>query len=87
MEITESVMTSAITAHTAWRVDEQAGTWRVSWLSDRLLSRNDAITAMTLAETVVGSDFSNKRGGLIRAFAGELGMTADDAVLAVEKGA
>ncbi len=79
-------MTSAITVHTAWRVDEQADTWRVSWLAERVLNRNDAITAMTLAETVVGEDFSDRRGALIRTFAGELGMSADDAVLAVEKG-
>ncbi len=79
-------MTSAITVHTAWRVDEQTDTWRVSWLADRVLNRNDAITAMTLAETVIGTDFSDERGALIRAFAGELGMSADDAVLAVETG-
>lgn len=84
MEITDSVMTSASTFHTAWRVDEQADEWRVSWLPDRTLTRNEALSALTLAEMVLGDDPPGMREPLIQVFASELGMSPEDAVSAVE---
>lgn len=41
-------MWSDSTEHTAWCTPEG---WEVSWFPDRFLDRNQAVTAMTLAET------------------------------------
>lgn len=49
---TDGAMTSGITRHTAERIAGDGDTWVVSWLSGRRLSRNQATTAMVLAEYV-----------------------------------
>jgi hypothetical protein len=49
-QITDILMVSDETPHTATRQPD--GTWLLSWLPDRALTRNQAITGMTLAETV-----------------------------------
>lgn len=59
--ITDVLMTSDQTPHTAqWSQHAAAdgkGAWVVSWLSGRrLLTRDQAITAMTLAEMVAAED-------------------------------
>lgn len=58
--ITDELMTSARTSHTAQYSPEAAadgqGAWVVSWLPQRLLTRNQAITAMTIAETATEAD-------------------------------
>jgi hypothetical protein len=50
LTITDEVMRSVYTEHTA--LCSKSGRWHVSWLPGRLLDRNAAITAMTIAETV-----------------------------------
>src|SRR6185369_10294465 len=47
--ITDTAMSSTSTDHTARRT-QPTGQWRVSWLPHRLLTRNEAATAMTIAE-------------------------------------
>lgn len=56
MQITEQEMTSDVTPHRAeWSSDAAAdgnGAWVVSWLPLRLLSQDQAVTAMVMAENV-----------------------------------
>lgn len=75
MEITDKTMTSDQTAHTARIVSlpGQPERWRVSWLPDQLLRRNQAITAVLLAEFA-------KLGPLADTWAAELDLTAAEAI-------
>lgn len=51
------MMTSDQTRHTARRDPERSGGWRVSWLPGRVLTRDQAVTAMILAgETAATGD-------------------------------
>jgi hypothetical protein len=53
LTITGKIMRSDQTAHTARLGHFEAGdAWQVSWLPHRLMDRNAAITAMTLADLV-----------------------------------
>jgi hypothetical protein len=59
--------------------------WSVSWLPDRLLLRNQAITAMTIAEVVVThaddlADSRHKMWLFVDGWAAELGITGPNAV-------
>lgn len=80
--IDETTMTSSVTTHYAELLDD-AGQWRVSWLPGRVLSRNQAITAMTLAETVAQRDlFSDgPMWPFVDQWAAELDLTGPDAVV------
>lgn len=80
--ITETEMASDQTPHTAIRIDNG---WAVSWLPNRVLTRNQAITAMTVAEAVwqcVHNDddepsYTDERlWVLLGNYASELGITA-----------
>jgi hypothetical protein len=80
-------MTSTGTRHEAMvapGVDQYApGAWSVTWLPGRQLDRNQAITAMTLAEYVDQGvvDSSVMPGWIfVQGWAGELGLTANEAV-------
>ncbi|NED95848.1 hypothetical protein G1H11_11050 [Phytoactinopolyspora alkaliphila] len=83
-------MTSDVTTHTATRLDCDGDLWEVTWLPDRVLSRNEAITAVTFAETVASVPAeSDLRPGLpvwpvLAAWAGELGLTPAAAVALLE---
>jgi hypothetical protein len=56
MEIGNDLMTSTKTQHVArWSPDAAAdgqGAWRVSWLPLRLLTQDQAVTALSMAEQV-----------------------------------
>lgn len=53
LTITDTLITSDLTSHTATRTPaEPLPTWRVSWLSDRVLNLDGAKAAMELAEIV-----------------------------------
>lgn len=76
--ITDQQMTSDQTRHSA----RATGTsWAVSWLPDRILTRNQAITAMVLAEHIAGGigDHTGKRWLFIEGWAGELSLSGADA--------
>jgi hypothetical protein len=49
-KISDTEMTSDITRHTATHTDDG---WTVTWLPGRTLTRDEAITAMTVAEMVI----------------------------------
>lgn len=82
--ITDTQMISDQTVHCAAPTDptQPYGTWRVSWLPGVDLARGQAITAITLAETVAmhflppGSWW----WPFINGWARELGLTGRDAV-------
>jgi hypothetical protein len=85
-EITNERMTSDHTKHHAWRVDPDRALWEVSWLPGHQLDRNQATTAMVIAETVAaktangGLYHDDPTWTLIDALASELGLTGPAAV-------
>ncbi len=80
--INDRTMTSDSTPHTARLTPGQEHQWEVSWLPGRRVTRNDAITAMVLAETCSPAETSerNRMQPFIQGWAAELGTTADQAV-------
>lgn len=89
LAITDRSMISDVTEH---RADESGELWLVSWCPETLLNRNQAITAMTIAETVgripagAGPEaYSSKFWLHIDGWAAELGLTGADAVARVSE--
>jgi hypothetical protein len=84
-KITETEMSSDATPHTAtaWPVPGEPTLWSVTWLPGRALTRDQAMTAMTIAETVAGhADTQNGAEGWqlqLGSWAAELGLSADEA--------
>lgn len=75
LHIGGQVMTSEITAHWAVQIPGRPGCWLVSWLPGRVLDRNQAITAMTLAETVTTHPTPDEPGRWVYGgWAEELGL-------------
>ena len=82
LTINDTTMTSDQTAHTARQASGSQHLWEVSWLPGRVMDRNSAITAMTLAD-LTGEGELNERHRLwpfIESWAAELGLTGSDAV-------
>jgi hypothetical protein len=81
LQITDTMMTSDQSAHTARQAADGRG-WEVSWLPGQTLDRNSAITAMILAGTTAGRDLGEGRrlGPRIQGWAEEPGLTAPDAI-------
>jgi hypothetical protein len=81
LKIDDTTMTSDQTAHTARQSPSGPG-WEVSWLPGQTLDRNTAITAMILADTAADRDLSegHRLWPQIQSWAGELGLTAPDAI-------
>lgn len=81
LHITDEAMTSTTTSHTARRTTGTT-TWAVSWLGDRQLTRNQATTAMTLAEFVAAGVTSpaHRHWPHVKNWAAELGLSGQVAV-------
>ena len=81
LRIDDTTMTSDQSAHTARHAPGRGG-WEVSWLPGQVLDRNTAITAMTLADTATEPDLheGHRLWPHIQGWAGELGLTAPDAI-------
>ena len=82
LTINDTTMTSDQTAHTARQASGSQHLWEVSWLPGRVMDRNSAITAMTLAD-LTGEGELNERHRLwpfIESWAAELGLTGSEAV-------
>lgn len=86
-KISDSEITSDLTRHTAkaWPVPDEPTGWSVTWLPGRNLTRNQAITAMTIAEAVVAhaddlADSGSRWWLHIDQWAAELGITGPEAV-------
>lgn len=91
IRITADAMVSDRTAHRAARANpgHEYGAWHVTWLPERRLDRNQAITAMVLAETVRRMqddgltevvDHTHRLWPHIDAWAAELNLTGPHAV-------
>ena len=50
LTITDDLITSDGTAHTARPISGHPDAWQVTWLPGQMISRNGAVTAMVLAE-------------------------------------
>lgn len=81
LRIGDQEMTSDATRHTARQI--QPGVWSVSWLPGRRLDRNQATTAMVLAETVATNELhsGHRLWPHIDQWAAELGLTGPAAVV------
>ena len=82
-KITDTEMTSDLTCHTAQAAAD--GGWSVTWLPGRTLTREQAVTAMTIAEIVVEradilANSSAKLWWHMDGWAEELGITGPHAV-------
>jgi hypothetical protein len=77
--ITENHMSSEHTPHTAEFTGEG---WRLSWLPDRLLDRDQATTAMVIAETVARTELhpGDRMWFFLTSWAAELDLAGPDAV-------
>ena len=82
LTITDYEISSDQTPHTARLLRFEAGdAWRVSWLPERLMDRNAAITALTLAEQIDRNGLWDYRSSAnIDAWAAELGLTGAQAI-------
>jgi hypothetical protein len=94
LQIDETQMTSDTTPHSAALVELPPPltgySWQVTWLPGRHLDRDEAITAMTIAETVAEHDMARnpleadiRAWGCVCAWAEELGLTGAVAVFKV----
>ncbi len=88
IQIADAEMTSDQTRHRAARRPD--GVWVLSWLPDRPLDRDQAVTGMTLAEAVASMqdegrtavvDHTHQLWPHIDGWASELGLTGPDAVV------
>ena len=76
--ITEDTMTSELTSHRAKHINHG---WKVTWLPGRMLDRNQATTAMVLAERAAqGVGARDPDWPFIESWAAELGLTGAEAV-------
>lgn len=83
MRITNHLMSSEHTRHHARTVlaGDPYGLWVVSWLPHLRVTRNQAITAITLAEIVnQGVAPGDRMWPVVVSWAAELGLTGSDAV-------
>ena len=86
LRITDTAMTSDQTAHTARQAPGGQG-WEVSWLPGQRLDRNAAVTAMTIAGAAADPDLGegHRLWPHLQGWAGELGLTAPDALARVSQ--
>jgi hypothetical protein len=84
IKISADDMSSEVTRHTAKRIDDG---WAVSWLPGRVLTQNESITAMTIAEVIGGHDVigdplhaGHRLWPHLDSWAAELGMSGPQAL-------
>ncbi|TVY99993.1 hypothetical protein EAS64_38555 [Trebonia kvetii] len=80
--ISDRTMTSDRSPHAARLAPGTQDHWEVSWLPGRRLTRNEAITAMTLAETcsTTAAPDPDRQWPFIEGWAAELGITTGHAI-------
>jgi hypothetical protein len=86
VRIARTGMVGETTSHRADPEDDGWRVWRVSWLSDRLLTYDHAVTAMVIAETVATDPELHPGHRLwphLLQWAAELGLSGADAVALV----
>ena len=87
VQITAEAMTGEWSGHRAVPLfaGEQYGLWVVSWLPGRWLDRNQAITAMVLAEALAAGTEDDRTRLAVAAWAGELGLSGSEAAVLARK--
>jgi len=77
LKILDDSMSSDRSPHTARLAPGEQHTWEVSWLPGRSLNRNEAVTAMVLADTTANGDVhpGHRAWPHIENWAGKLRMT------------
>jgi hypothetical protein len=82
LTILDDSMSSDLSPHTARRAPYMPSLWEVSWLPGRSLGRNEAITAMVLADTTASGDIhqGDKLWAQVWGWAAELRLSASDAI-------
>jgi hypothetical protein len=82
LKILDGSMTSDRTPHTARLAPGKRCAWEVSWLPGRQLNRNEAITAMVLADTTANGAVHQRHRAWphIESWAAKLGMTGSQAL-------
>jgi hypothetical protein len=87
LTINDDRITADNTSHTARPAPGRPGIWEVSWLPGRLLDRNEAVTAMILADIAGTTTAINERVRRphIQGWAAELGLTAPDALARISQ--
>jgi hypothetical protein len=87
LTINDTTMTSDQTPHTARPAPGRQHQWEVSWLPGQTVDRNTAITAMVLADTTASQDLheGHRLWPHIQSWAGELGLTAPDAITRISQ--
>lgn len=86
LRISDNMITSTDTVHVAWRRREAAAdqrcSWTVSWLPNQLMTENDAILAMKLAEVVSQqcTELDEQAQHTVNHWAQQLYLTGPDAV-------
>lgn len=84
LTVHKHLMTSTVTSHVA--SGDDADGWGVSWAPGRRLDRNQAVSAMTVAELVEsGASEGTRDWSVVRSLAAELGMTATQAAAMILK--
>jgi hypothetical protein len=80
LTLRDDTMTSDRSPHTTRLAPGEERVWEVSWLPGRYLSRNDAITAMVLADVAGAGDMDagHRLWGHVEGWAAEFGMTGPD---------
>lgn len=83
---TSTVVSSTATRHLAWANAAETA-WFVTYLGARLVNRDQAVTAVTLAELVDAGATSPKHRDwpLLRALAAELDLTGESVVRLVKE--
>jgi hypothetical protein len=82
LTINDTIVTSDQTPHTARQAPGRQPEWKVSWLPGKIMDRNTAITAMTLADIANDGDLhqGHRLWPHIESWAAELGLTGSDAI-------
>ncbi|WP_405164059.1 hypothetical protein OG203_02775 [Nocardia sp. NBC_01499] len=84
--VTHWSMTSDTTDESAYRLaDKWATSWRLSWQHDRLLTREQALAGMDLAEIFSSEEYQHDAAVRVRAVvaAGLLGIPVEQVILAL----
>ena len=82
LTINDATMTSDQSPHTARQIAGHRRGWEVSWLPGRVLDRDAAITAMTLADIAATGDIQDghRLWPAVESWSAEVGLTAPDAI-------
>jgi hypothetical protein len=85
IRIGDTVMKGETSGHSASR--KASGMWEVSWIPGHEVGRNEAITAMVLAETVSNKPVTetDPMWPFISGWAAELGMGPEAAILGIRQ--